>query len=112
MPRIAPADQLLMVLQERLSALGKDRMRTERAASPRERDALSRARTLADLEGLDPDERRRVVVRGLLVREMGDEVANDPSFAAVAEDVLRIIADDAAGRALLDRALSDLTVRR
>lgn len=109
MTRVGPADQLLLLLQERLATLGKDRTGKAALSFPREPDALTRARALAAFEGLDPDERRRAVIRGLLVRQFGDGVANDPAFAGVAAEVARIIGEDEGARDLLDRVFADLT---
>ena len=106
MPRIGTGDQLLLLLQERLATLGK--ASTHGSNLNREANPLARAQALAAFEGLDPDERRRAIVRGVLAQQLGDDLVSDPAFAAIAADVARIIWEDEDGRGLIQRALATL----
>jgi hypothetical protein len=111
MTRITSSDQVLLLLREQLRRL--DGGRTGRAGRTAARGsatppALQRARTLAALDGLADEEKRRTVVRALLSEELGDGLANDPSMQAVFDDVFRIIGSTDEGRDLLDRALRQL----
>lgn len=66
---------------------------------------------MAGLDALGDDERRRAIVHALLADELGDAVANDAAFAAVLDDVMRIIGDMPGGPALIDRAAGALRER-
>lgn len=112
MTRINGADAVLALVQEQLHRLGKDRAQ---ARSPNAKAGattpLDRLRALAGRDGLSDDDVKRALVRGLLVQQLGESVGNDPAFEHVAGDVLRILGDSDDGRALLDRALQELTTR-
>lgn len=112
MTRIGTADQVLLLLRERLQRGGRAEKSgrsvgvtgTQRIA-PR---PLERARALTELEALSEDERRRAVIRGLLADEFGETVANDPGFQSVIDQVVRIIRDAPGGDALFDQAIAEL----
>ncbi|QNA82942.1 hypothetical protein G4G27_02125 [Sphingomonas sp. So64.6b] len=112
MTRINPADQVLLLLQEQLNRLGKDR------AAPRGRPApaqgptpepMARLRALAGRDGITDEDMKRALVRGLIIQQLGEAIGNDPAFEAVAGDVARIIGASPAGRELLDRAMRQLS---
>jgi len=50
------------------------------------------------------EEFRRTLVRAILTEEMGEAMANDPSFQAVVENVYRMISATPDGQELIDRA--------
>ncbi|WEJ98138.1 MAG: hypothetical protein P0Y59_14420 [Candidatus Sphingomonas phytovorans] len=111
MTRITNADHVLLLLQEQLARLGKDRAgRTAKPAPVRAGvpEPMARLRALAGREELSDDDLRRALVRGLLVQQLGEAIGNDPAFEAIAGDVLRIIGESEQGRALVDRAIQQL----
>lgn len=115
MTRVSQADQLLLLLRERLQRL--DRGRAERKggaapARPATPKPLERLHAVAALDRLSEEETRRSLVRALLAQELGDGIANDPGFQKVADDVFRIISESEEGRALIDRAASQLRRER
>lgn len=82
--------------------------RTARKSDPR---PVERLRAMAGFDALGDDERRRAVVHGLLTEELGEAVANDPAFAAVLDEVLRIVGDMPGGHELIDRAAAAMRGR-
>ena len=112
MTRITGSDAVLALVQEQLHRLGKGRA-GGRARSARAGAAtpLDRLRALAGQGGLSDDDVKAALVRGLLVEQLGEGIGNDPAFARIAGEVLRILGDSDAGRALLDRAMLDFNAR-
>ena len=112
MTRITGSDHILLLLRERL-ARGERMGQAGRSATARAGSAapLDRLRALTAFDGLNPDERRRAVVHGVLVDELGDAVGNDPAFQATLDEVVRIIGDLPEGPTLIDRAAAVLTGR-
>jgi hypothetical protein len=111
MTRIATSEQALVLLREQLQRLGRGRgAKVGRTGAAREATAspIARLQAQGGLEALSGDEFRRTLVRALLTEELGDAMANDPSFQAVADDVFRIISDTPDGQALIDRAARQL----
>ena len=112
MTRISNADQVLLLLHEQLDRMAKKRgtgtART-RSVSVGTPEPMARLRARAAQQGIAEDDLKRALVRGLLTQQLGDGIANDPAFEAIASDVARIIGETDEGRALLDRALTQLT---
>lgn len=112
MTRITGTDQVLLLLRERLArGTGTGSTARHGALARGERAPLDRLRAMAGFDALDPDERRRAVVHGLLIEELGEGVANDAGFQAVLGDVMRIIGDMPGGVDLIDRAATALRGR-
>jgi hypothetical protein len=111
MTRITNTDQVLLLLREQLTRLGKEPA-GRRAAASRTRETtpepLDRVRALAARDGISEDDLKRALVRGLLVGQLGEALAADPRFEAMSTEVIRIIGESDAGRDLLDRALQQL----
>lgn len=111
MTRISNADQVLLLLHEQLARRekkrGKDSVRAD-AASTATAEPVARLRARAARQGLGEEELKQALVRSLLTQQLGESIANDPSFEAIARDVGRIIDQSEQGRALLDRALTQL----
>lgn len=110
MTRVSGADQVLLLLREQLQRMDRGRVRrtrTERAgaATPR---PLERLHDLTAFDQLPDEERRRTLVRAVLTEELGEAVANDPSFQAVLDEVSRIIGESEEGRTLVERAARQL----
>ncbi len=108
MARIAGTDPLVRLLRERLqrggaTALGRQARANGPALSP-----VERARATATMAALDPDARRRLLVKALLAERLGEAIANDAGFQRVSERVLAMLDDSSEGRALIAAALADL----
>ncbi|WP_034158865.1 hypothetical protein [Sphingomonas sp. ERG5] len=111
MTRINPTDQVLLLLQEQLNRLGKDRTVQRGQPAPVQSgtpEPMARLRALAGREGITDEDMKRALVRGLIVQQLGEAIGNDPAFEAIASDVARIIEESPAGRDLLDRAMRQL----
>jgi hypothetical protein len=105
MTRISNADHVLLLLREQLQKLGRGRKeRTGRAGAVRGSTPrpIARLQAMASLE--EGEEFRRSLVRAILTEEMGEAMANDPSFQAVVDNVYRMISATPDGQALIDRA--------
>jgi hypothetical protein len=108
MTRITNAEQVLMLLRAQLE-------RSQRPARKRaqQRDGrpgpLERVQRLASAEGLSEADVARALIAGLLTEEFGPELAVEPRFQNMGEDVRELIERDEAGRALLRRAIVQLT---
>lgn len=107
--KVAGTDHVLLLLRAKLSNLSRDR--AGRAAFRGDPRPLERLRAMAGFDALGEDERRRSVVHGLLTDELGEAVANDAAFAAVLDEVLRIVGDMPGGHALIDRAAAAMRER-
>jgi hypothetical protein len=106
MTRISSSEQVLLLLRERLQRLDRGKAGRSGAAGARGSTAspLVRLQGLAALDELPSEELRRTLVRALLSEELGEEVAIDPSFQAVSDEVYRMIGESEQGRALMDAA--------
>lgn len=105
MTRIGNTDQVLLLLREQLQKIGQNRKeRTGRSGNVRR----STPRPVARLQALgaydDGEEHRRTLVRAILTEELGEAMANDPSFQAVVDNVYRMISATPDGQELIDRA--------
>ncbi|WP_447726049.1 hypothetical protein [Sphingomonas koreensis] len=102
----------MLLLREQLRRAGESSMRASRpqtgAGDRTEQRPLDRARTLASLDAIDPDERRRLVVRTLLLEEFGEKAGTDPAFVSLVDRVLAMVAEIPGGDELIDRAVSQL----
>jgi hypothetical protein len=112
--RISNVDQVLLLLREQLERASRHRgaERSDKAVRTQNVTArpLERAKALAAFDGMEPNEVRRTVVRGLLVEAFGEGAANDPAFQAVVDDVFRIITEMPGGSALIDQAVDQLRI--
>jgi hypothetical protein len=111
MTRITNADHVLLLLQEQLARLGKERA-AQRGSAPGIRPGtpapMTRLRALAGRKGLSEEDMKRALVRSLLVQQLGEALGSDPAFEAIARDVVRIIGESPAGRDLLELAMQQL----
>ena len=105
MTRISQADQVLILLREQLQRIGRTRKerssRTGKAQASTPRP-IARLQAMGSLE--EGEEFRRGLVRAILTEEMGEAMANDPSFQAVVDNVYRMISATPDGQELIDRA--------
>lgn len=112
MTRVNGTEHVLLLLRERLQRMERGRgARTAKArrSGARSEAPMARLQALAGLDQLPADELRRSLVRALLSEELGEDVASDPGFAAIADEVYRMISDSEEGRALIERASKELT---
>jgi hypothetical protein len=111
MTRITTSEHVLLLLRERLQRMERGRAgpaaKSARSSGPTAAP-MARLKALSSLDQLSEEDLRRTLVRSLLSEELGEAVANDPSFQAVADDVFRIISASEDGRALIERASSEL----
>lgn len=112
MTRIGNVDRILLLLREQLQRAGEGRPQPRAShtgsAGQTEQRPLDRARTLASLSAVDPDQRRRLVVRTLLLEEFGEKAGADPAFAALVDRVFAMIEDVPGADGLIDRAIVQL----
>jgi hypothetical protein len=105
MTRIGNTDQVLLLLREQLQKLGHNRKeRTGRSGPVRKSTPrpIERLQAMGSYE--EGEEFRRTLVRAILTEEMGEAMANDPSFQAVVDNVYRMLSATADGQDLIDRA--------
>jgi hypothetical protein len=105
MTRISNADHVLLLLREQLQKIGRTRQeRSSRAGAVRSSTPRPMARLQAMASVEEGEEFRRTLVRAILAEEMGEAMANDPSFQAVVDNVYRMISASPDGQELIDRA--------
>jgi hypothetical protein len=106
MTRVSSSEHVLLLLRERLQRLSRERPGRAGAAGRRAPTAapMARLQALAALDELPDEELRRTLVRALLTEELGEEIANDPSFQAVSDEVYRMIGESEEGRLLVEAA--------
>lgn len=78
-------------------------MESRRHARPQRR-----SRQLAQQGRIEPDEMRKALVRTLLADSLGEDVAGSLEFQSISDQVLRILEESDAGRALMVRVLDEL----
>ena len=106
MTRIGNTEQVLLLLREQLQKLGQTRKgRTGSSGTVR---GASTPKPIARLQAMgsyeEGEEFRRTLVRAILTEEMGEAMANDPSFQAVVDNVYRMISATPDGQDLIDAA--------
>lgn len=113
MTRITNSDQVILLLQNQLKRMDKpQRKRTLTEPSDKveiRQNPLARVQSIAKEEDLTEEDIHRSLIRGLLTEEFGIEVANDPAFQKVIDDVLKVFQQDDAGADLLKKATQQLT---
>ncbi len=107
MTRITNSDQVLLLLRAHLERAQRGKRAKTNRGSPRA-GPMSRVRELAHTEGLNEGEVARALIAGILSEEFGAEIAIEPRFQAMVDDVRRIIEQDEGGKALLRRAISQI----
>lgn len=108
MTRITNADQVLMLLRSHLERAKKSDRKSAAAKQGRP-GALERAQQLASAEGLSEADVARALIAGLLAEEFGAELAVQPRFQAMVEEVRLMLEGDEAGRVVLGQALRQLS---
>lgn len=108
MTRIGAADQVLLLLREQLRASERKTRTVGDARKTGPADPSRRLAALASVKSLPDRELRRAMIRGLLVERLGEELAADPAFEAVALEVAGIIEDSTEMQTLVDGAIAKL----
>lgn len=111
MTHIGTVDRILLLLREQLRRAaehGPHAAASTRAGPAPEQRPLDRARTLALLDGIDPDQRRKLMVRTLLLQQFGETVGADPAFSGLVSRIADAVRDIPDGDALIDRAIREL----
>ena len=107
MTRITNAEHVLMLLRAQLERTQRSgRKRTHRREG--RPGPLERVQQLASAEGLSEADVARALIAGLLTEEFGAELAVEPRFQSMVDDVRQIIESDENGRALLRKVLAQL----
>lgn len=101
--RVSPADQLVVILRQRLAEHSQRTKSGRPAPSDRQGEPSHAIQALAATEGLDDRTLRRALVQNVLARQFGSGVVNDAQFQQVVERVTETLADHAHGAELLDR---------
>jgi hypothetical protein len=108
MTRITNAEQVLMLLRNHLERA--QRSSRKPAASPKTKAGpVERLQQLAATEAFAETDIARALIAGLLSEEFGPELAAEPRFHAMVEDVRLMLDRDEAGRKLLRRAIAELS---
>ena len=114
MTRISNADQVLLLLRAHLERNAKMRGKGA-AAHPARAEArkgpLERVQHIAGAENLSEHDVSRALIAGLLAEEFGEDVASEPRFQDLVDNVLKLIAADEEGRALVRNAVAQLVGR-
>lgn len=110
MTRVGRSDQVLLLLQEQLARLAKERgaSRTGKRAGAKSDAPLDRLRQLAGAGDLSDQDRARALVRSVLLDQFGEGLGGDPRFDVLADEVVRIIGQSPGGEALVAEAFGSL----
>lgn len=110
MSSITRIDQAVLLLRDRLKRLNEraSPARSSQAHPTGRSDPLVSLRQLVQQGGIAPDELRKGLVRTLLADSLGQELADSLEFQSISDQVLRILEGSDAGRALVEKALSEL----
>lgn len=108
MTRVGRTDPLLRLLRERLQRDGAASVGRQARTDGPPLSPVERERAMAAMAAIDPEVRRKLLVRALLTGRLGEGVANDAAFQRLSERVLAMLDDTDEGRALVAAALADL----
>jgi len=109
--QISAASHLLALMQAHLDRLEKARGKapSRREASNKQAlDSVARAKEILQSDALSEEEVAQVVVTGLLARELGPEVSEDPKFQQMVRDIVATLNADPSSHAILKAAISQL----
>ena len=108
---IGRIDQAVLLLQERLQKLGsKGGAKAGQATvgQAADFDPIEKLRALRKNNKLGHDELGRAFVRTLLADSLGTTLAGSLDFQAVSDQVSKILYESEEGRALINRALTEM----
>lgn len=108
MTRITNSDQIMLLLRQQLQRTTgrKDASRTNRSTRGREtpKNAAARIRAIGQLSDFSSEDFERALIQSLLAEELGEGLLNDPRFQKIVDNVLSMLASDAATRRLIGDA--------
>ena len=113
MTRITNTEQVLLLLRaqlQRAERKGKQKStgRSERTRTIKNRH-LDRLQVIASDDELPERDLHRALIGGLLIEEFGAAIGNDVSFQSVIDKVVDQIRSDDEGKAMLSKAVLELT---
>lgn len=113
MTRITNVDQVLMLLRQQLQQSSRTSRnartgQTRSSSASRRQSSVDRLSTIAGLDTVSEDDVGRALIRAMLTDEFGEEVATDPRFQQIINEVHRIITTDPEARRHLDASLQQL----
>lgn len=108
MTAIGKVDQIVLQLRAQLQKAAKDRARSASGSARPEKSPLERFRAADATDPGGDEELRRKFVRALLTEELGEDLANQPEFERISNEVWSLIEEDASLKPQLDEALRQL----
>ena len=108
MPSVGKVDQLVLQLRAQLQRAAKNRSRSAGVVDRPAGTPLQRFTALKGAEGYSGGDFRRKFVRALLTEELGEELANQPEFERISNEVWKLIEEDDELRPQLEEALRQL----
>jgi hypothetical protein len=109
--RISAADQLVLLLRQRLAEHSQAQRKTKeagKAVAGRQPAAAHAIQALAAAEGVDDRLLKRAIVQNLLAERFGTTVVNDAEFQQVVDKVVTTLGDHAGGGELLARMVREM----
>lgn len=108
MTNIGKVDQIVLQLRAQLQRVASQRARPAGGASKSEASSLQRFKALEAANGYSDRGLRRRFIRALLTEELGEELANQPEFERISDEVWRMIEEDQGLALQLSDALRQL----
>jgi len=108
MAEIGKVDQIVLQLRAQLQRAAKGRSKPAPGSGRAEKGPLERFRALEGAERYADRDLRRKFVRALLTEDLGEELANQPEFERISNEVWSLIEEDETLRPQLDAALRQL----
>ena len=108
MASVGKVDQLVLQLRAQLQRAAKQRTRSSANVDRATESPLQRFTALKGVEGYGGGDLRRKFVRALLTEELGEDLANQPEFERISNEVWQLIEDDEDLRPQLDQALRQI----
>lgn len=108
MTSIGKVDQIVLQLRAQLQQAAKSRGRPAAGSGQAAKSPLNRLRALDGAERYGDSDFRRKFVRALLTEELGEELANQPEFERISNEVWTLIEADDALKPQLEQALREL----
>lgn len=108
MTRIANAEQVLLLLRAHLERSQRSTRKRTTAVKGRN-GPMERVRELAAAGMLTESEVARALISGLLAEEFGSEATIDPRFAALVDEVQRLLESNETSQGVLKLAVAQIS---
>lgn len=108
MTGIGKVDQIVLQLRAQLQRAAKNRSRSSAGANRASPGPLQRFKAIEGSDAFGDGEFRKKFVRALLTEELGEELANQPEFERISNEVWSLIEEDETLRPQLEEALRQL----